>query len=194
LRALLHLGAKDVAVLRGDVEVRIPLGELLVGDEFVVRPGEKVATDGVIVDGASAVDASLLTGESVPVEVGVGDPVTGATVNTSGRLRVRATRVGGDTQLAQMARLVESAQSGKADVQRLADRVSAVFVPVVLVLAALTLIGWLVTGIPPSRLHRGGGGAVTPPLRARARDADCTARRHGSRRATGHPHQGPRGP
>ena len=146
LRALLHLGAKDVAVLRGDVEVRIPLGELLVGDEFVVRPGEKVATDGVIVDGASAVDASLLTGESVPVEVGVGDPVTGATVNTSGRLRVRATRVGGDTQLAQMARLVESAQSGKAAVQRLADRVSAVFVPVVLVLAALTLIGWLVTG------------------------------------------------
>ena len=146
LRALLHLGAKDVAVLRGDVEVRIPLGELLVGDEFVVRSGEKVATDGVIVDGASAVDASLLTGESVPVEVGVGDPVTGATVNTSGRLRVRATRVGGDTQLAQMARLVESAQSGKAAVQRLADRVSAVFVPVVLVLAALTLIGWLVTG------------------------------------------------
>jgi Cu+-exporting ATPase len=144
LRALMHLGAKDVAVLRGEVEVRIPLGELLVGDEFVVRPGEKIATDGVVVDGASAVDASLLTGESVPVEVGVGDPVTGATVNTSGRLRVRVTRVGGDTQLAQMARLVESAQSGKAAVQRLADRVSAIFVPVVLVLAVLTLVGWLV--------------------------------------------------
>jgi Cu+-exporting ATPase len=146
LRALLHLGAKDVAVLRGSVEVRIPLSELMVGDEFVVRPGEKVATDGVVVAGSSAVDASLLTGESVPVEVGVGDAVTGATVNTSGLLRVRATRVGGDTQLAQMARLVESAQSGKAAVQRLADRVSAVFVPVVLVLAALTLVGWLVTG------------------------------------------------
>ncbi|MBK6443638.1 MAG: copper-translocating P-type ATPase [Actinomycetales bacterium] len=146
LRALLHLGAKDVAVLRGAVEVRIPLNELMVGDEFVVRPGEKVATDGVVVAGSSAVDASLLTGESVPVEVGVGDAVTGATVNTSGLLRVRATRVGGDTQLAQMARLVESAQSGKAAVQRLADRVSAVFVPVVLVLSALTLVGWLVTG------------------------------------------------
>ena len=146
LRALLHLGAKDVAVLRGSVEVRIPLSELMVGDEFVVRPGEKVATDGVVVAGSSAVDASLLTGESVPVEVAVGDDVTGATVNTSGLLRVRATRVGGDTQLAQMARLVESAQSGKAAVQRLADRVSAVFVPVVLVLAALTLVGWLVTG------------------------------------------------
>ncbi len=144
LRALMHLGAKDVAVLRGEVEVRIPLGELLVGDEFVVRPGEKIATDGVVVDGASAVDASLLTGESVPVEVGVGDPVTGATVNTSGRLRVRVTRVGGDTQLAQMARLVESAQSGKAAVQRLADRVSAIFVPVVLVLAVVTLVGWLI--------------------------------------------------
>ena len=146
LRALMHLGAKDVGVLRGPVEVRIPLGELMVGDEFVVRPGEKVATDGVVVEGESAVDASLLTGESVPVEVGVGDAVTGATVNTSGLLRVRATRVGADTQLAQIARLVESAQSGKAAVQRLADRVSAVFVPVVLVLAALTLVGWLVTG------------------------------------------------
>ena len=146
LRALLHLGAKDVTVLRGSVEVRIPLSELMVGDEFVVRPGEKVATDGVVVAGSSAVDASLLTGESVPVEVGVGDAVTGATVNTSGLLTVRATRVGGDTQLAQMARPVESAQSGKAAVQRLADRVSAVFVPVVLVLAALTLVGWLVTG------------------------------------------------
>ncbi len=146
LRALIQLGAKDVAVLRGTVEVRIPLSELMVGDEFVVRPGEKVATDGVVVAGSSAIDASLLTGEPVPVEVGVGDAVTGATVNTSGLLRVRATRVGGDTQLAQMARLVESAQSGKAAVQRLADRVSAVFVPVVLVVAALTLVGWLATG------------------------------------------------
>ena len=146
LRALLHLGAKDVALVRGGVEVRIPLSELMVGDEFVVRPGEKIATDGVVVQGASAVDASLLTGESVPVEVGVGDAVTGATVNTSGLLRVRATRVGADTQLAQMARLVEGAQSGKAAVQRLADRVSAVFVPVVLVIAGLTLLGWLVTG------------------------------------------------
>ncbi len=146
LRALLQLGAKDVTVLRGSVELRIPLSELMVGDEFVVRPGEKVATDGVVVAGSSAVDASLLTGESVPAEVGVGDAVTGATVNTSGLLTVRATRVGGDTQLAQMAHVVESAQSGKAAVQRLADRVSAVFVPVVLVVAALTLVGWLVTG------------------------------------------------
>ncbi len=146
LRALLHLGAKDVALLRGGVELRVPVSQLLAGDEFVVRPGEKVATDGVVVSGESAVDASLLTGEPVPVEVGPGDPVTGATVNTSGRLVVRATRVGADTQLAQMARLVEAAQSGKAQVQRLADRVSAVFVPVVIGLALLTLAGWLLTG------------------------------------------------
>jgi Cu+-exporting ATPase len=146
LRALLDLGAKDVAVLRDGHEVRIPVGQLVVGDRFVVRPGEKVATDGEVVDGSSAVDASLVTGESVPVEVAPGDPVIGATVNAGGRLVVRATRVGSDTQLAQMARLVEQAQSGKAPAQRLADRVSAVFVPVVLVLAAVTFVVWLGVG------------------------------------------------
>ncbi len=146
LRALLDLGAKDVAVLRDGVETRIPVGQLAVGDEFVVRPGEKVATDGEVLDGASAVDVSLLTGESVPVDVGAGAAVVGASVNTFGRLIVRATRVGADTQLAQMARLVEAAQSGKAQVQRLADRVSAVFVPVVIALALATQVAWLVTG------------------------------------------------
>ncbi|MFC3897661.1 heavy metal translocating P-type ATPase [Lentzea rhizosphaerae] len=146
LKALLELGAKDVAVLRDGREVRIPTGDLRVGDEFVVRPGEKIATDGVIEEGTSAVDASMLTGESVPVEVGVGDAVVGATVNAGGRLVVRATRVGSDTQLAQMARLVEEAQSGKAEVQRLADRVSAVFVPIVIALAVGTLGFWLGTG------------------------------------------------
>ncbi|MEE1811425.1 heavy metal translocating P-type ATPase [Streptomyces sp. BE133] len=143
LRALMHLGAKDVSVLRGGTEVRVPVGRLTVGDRFVVRPGEKIATDGTVVEGASAVDASMLTGESVPVDVGVGDRVTGATVNASGRLVVEATRVGADTQLARMAKLVEDAQNGKAEVQRLADRISAVFVPVVLVLAVATLIAWL---------------------------------------------------
>jgi Cu+-exporting ATPase len=146
LRALLELGAKDVAVLRDGTEHRIPVGDLRVGDEFVVRPGEKIATDGEITDGASAVDASMLTGESVPVEVGPGDVVAGATVNAGGRLVVRATRIGGQTQLAQMARLVEEAQNGKAQVQRLADRVAGVFVPVVLVLAAATLAFWLLIG------------------------------------------------
>ena len=146
LRALLNMGAKDVAVLRGGVEVRIPIADLVVGETFVVRPGEKVATDGEVLEGASAVDASMLTGEPVPVEVGPGDQVVGATVNAGGRLLVRATRVGADTQLAQMARLVEAAQSGKAPVQRLADRVSAVFVPVVIMLSLATLAGWLVTG------------------------------------------------
>ena len=146
LRALLELGAKDVAVLRDGVEARIPIERLAVGDRFVVRPGEKVATDGVVEDGSSAIDASLLTGESVPVEVGPGDGVAGATVNAGGRLVVRATRVGADTALAQIARLVTAAQSGKAPVQRLADRISAVFVPVVVVLALGTLAGWLVTG------------------------------------------------
>ena len=146
LRALLEMGAKDVAVLRGGSEVRIPVGELAVGDEFVVRPGEKVATDGVVTTGSSAIDASMLTGESVPVEVGVGDAVVGATVNSGGRLVVRATRVGGDTQLAQMARLVEDAQNGKAEVQRLADRISGVFVPIVIALAVGTLGFWLGTG------------------------------------------------
>ncbi|MFF4078660.1 heavy metal translocating P-type ATPase, partial [Streptomyces sp. NPDC001777] len=122
LRALMHLGAKDVAVLRNGAEVRVPVGRLSVGDRFVVRPGEKIATDGTVVEGASAVDTAMLTGESVPVDVGVGDSVTGATVNTSGRLVVEATRVGADTQLARMAKLVEDAQNGKAAAQRLADR------------------------------------------------------------------------
>ncbi|WP_067134844.1 heavy metal translocating P-type ATPase [Microtetraspora malaysiensis] len=146
LRALLELGAKDVAVLRDGAEVRIPSDQLAVGDRFVVRPGEKIATDGVIEEGTSAVDASMLTGESVPVEVRPGDAVTGATVNAGGRLVVRATRVGSDTQLAQMARLVEEAQTGKAQVQRLADRISGIFVPVVIALALGTLGFWLGTG------------------------------------------------
>ena len=146
LRALLDLGAKDVAVVRDGNEVRIPIGELAVGDLFVVRPGEKVATDGIVEDGSSAIDASLLTGEPVPVEVAPGDAVTGATVNAGGRLVVRATRVGADTALAQIARLVTDAQNGKAPVQRLADQISAVFVPVVIALALGTLGFWLGTG------------------------------------------------
>ena len=143
LRALLELGAKDVAVLRSGVESRIPIEQLVVGDRFVVRPGEKIATDGVVEEGTSAVDASLLTGEPVPVEVGPDDPVTGATVNAGGRLIVRATRVGADTALAQIGRMVEDAQTGKAEVQRLADRVAAIFVPVVIALAVATLGFWL---------------------------------------------------
>ncbi|GAA3101828.1 heavy metal translocating P-type ATPase [Streptomyces goshikiensis] len=143
LKALLELGAKDVTVLRDGREVRIPVARLAAGDRFVVRPGEKIATDGTVVEGSSAVDASMLTGESVPVEVAAGDSVTGATVNASGRLVVEATRVGADTQLARMARLVEDAQNGKAEVQRLADRISGVFVPVVLLLALGTWVTWL---------------------------------------------------
>ncbi|GAA1808733.1 copper-translocating P-type ATPase [Planosporangium flavigriseum] len=150
LRALLELGAKDVAVLRNGAEVRIPIEQLAVGDRFVVRPGEKIATDGVVAEGTSAVDASMLTGESVPVEVAPGDAVVGATVNAGGRLVVRATRVGSDTSLAQMARLVEDAQNGKAAVQRLADRISAVFVPVVIALAVGTLGFWLGSGAGPA--------------------------------------------
>ncbi len=146
LRSLLELGAREVAVLRDGRETTIPVGDLVEGQEFVVRPGEKVATDGRVVSGSSSVDQSMLTGESVPVEVGPGDAVVGATVSLTGRLVVRATRVGADTQLAQMARLVEAAQAGKAPVQRLADRVSAVFVPVVIVLAAGTLGFWLGAG------------------------------------------------
>ncbi|GIH27192.1 carbonate dehydratase [Acrocarpospora phusangensis] len=146
LRALLDLGAKDVAVLRDGRETRVPIDSLQAGDHFVVRPGEKIATDGVVEEGGSAVDASMLTGEPVPVDVGPGDPVTGATLNTSGRLVVRATRVGADTQLAQMAALVEAAQAGKAQVQRLADRISGVFVPIVIGLAVATLGFWLGTG------------------------------------------------
>src|SRR5699024_6922464 len=143
LRALLELGAKEVSVLRGGREQKIAIEDLAVGDEFIVRPGEKIATDGTVVSGTSAVDASMLTGESVPVEVGEGDAVTGATVNAGGRLLVRTTRVGADTQLAQMARLVEDAQTGKAPVQRLADRISAVFVPIVITLSVATLGFWL---------------------------------------------------
>ncbi|OBK21310.1 copper-translocating P-type ATPase [Mycobacterium asiaticum] len=150
LRALLELGAKDVAVLREGSEIRIPVERLGVGEEFVVRPGEKIATDGVVVSGSSAVDASMLTGESVPVEVGPGDTVTGATVNVGGRLLVRAARVGADTQLAHMATLVEAAQTGKAQVQRLADRVSGIFVPVVITIAVGTLGVWLGAGLPLS--------------------------------------------
>ncbi|TSD93787.1 copper-translocating P-type ATPase [Skermania sp. ID1734] len=146
LQALLELGAKDVAVRKNGVEHRIPIEALAVGDEFVVRPGEKIATDGVVIEGSSAVDASMLTGESVPVEVGANDQVVGATVNVGGRLVVRASRIGGDTQLAQMARLVEDAQNGKAQAQRLADRISGVFVPIVIALAVATLGFWIGTG------------------------------------------------
>ncbi len=146
LRALLELGAKEVSVLRGGREQRIPTAQLAVGDRFVVRPGEKIATDGTVEEGVSAVDASMLTGESVPVEVAAGDTVVGGTVNAGGRIVVTATRVGGDTQLAQMARLVEDAQNGKAQVQRLADRISGIFVPVVIGLAVATLGFWIGTG------------------------------------------------
>jgi Cu+-exporting ATPase len=146
LKALLELGAKDVTVLRGGREERIPAGDLEVGDRFLVRPGEKIATDGTVVEGTSAVDAAMLTGESVPVEVAGGDAVTGATVNVGGRLVVEATRVGADTQLARMAKLVEDAQNGKAAAQRLADRISGVFVPVVIGLALATLGFWLGNG------------------------------------------------
>ena len=146
IRRLLELGAREARVLRDGQEVLVPIDALQVGDRFVVRPGEKIATDGVVEEGASAIDQSLLTGESVPVEVEEGSEVAGATINTYGRLVVRATKVGADTALAQIARLVEAAQSGKAPVQRLADRVSAVFVPVVIGVALATLAGWLLAG------------------------------------------------
>jgi Cu+-exporting ATPase len=146
LQALLSLGAKDATVLRDGTEVRVAVDELSVGDLIVVRPGERVATDGVVVDGASALDTSAMTGESVPVDVGPGDRVLGGAVNTYGRIVLRARRVGADTQLARMARMVADAQSGKASIQRLADRISAVFVPAVLVIAAVTLAVWLLTG------------------------------------------------
>lgn len=150
LRALLTLGAKDVAVIHNGEELRLPVSRLTVGAEFVVRPGEKIATDGVVVSGSSAVDTSMLTGEPVPVDVRPGDTVTGGCVSADGRLVVRATRVGADTQLAQLARLVSEAQSGKAAVQRLADRVSAVFVPVVIGISIATLLSWLAAGRPAS--------------------------------------------
>ena len=154
MRALLELGAKDVALLSlgadgATVETRVPIERLRVGDRFAVRPGEKIATDGIVVAGTSAVDASMVTGESVPVEVGEGDAVVGATLNAGGSLIVRATRVGGDTHLARIAELVEQAQAGKAPVQRLADRISAVFVPAVLVISVLTLVVWLLLGAAP---------------------------------------------
>ena len=196
LRALLDMGAKDVAVLRdGSTETRIPVDQLAVGDIFVARPGEKIATDGVVVSGTSAVDASMLTGEPVPVEVGPGDSVVGATVNVGGRLEVRATRVGSDTQLAQIARLVTAAQSGKAEVQRLADRVSAVFVPIVIGLSLLTLATWLLhRRIGHRRIHRRRRGPDHRlPLRAGARHPDRPAGRDRTRRAVGHPDQGPAG-
>lgn len=148
LKALLNLGAKDATVLVNEAEVKIPADQLAIGDVIVVRPGEKIATDGVVVDGSSAVDASLVTGEAVPVEVGPGSPVTGATINTSGRLLVRATRVGSETTLAQMGRLVAQAQTGKAPIARLADRISAVFVPIVLAIAVLTFAAWLLLAGP----------------------------------------------
>jgi Cu+-exporting ATPase len=154
LRALLSLGAQDAAVLRDGHQVRVPVGQLAVGEEFMVRPGEKIATDGVVVSGLSAVDTSMLTGEPVPAEVGPGDGVTGGCVNAGGRLMVRATAVGAATQLAQMTRLVTEAQAGKAPVQRLADRISAVFVPAVIAVAAGTLIAWLAAG-------QGAGAAFT---------------------------------
>ena len=146
LQALLRLGAKDATLLRGGVESRVAVESLAPGDSFVVRPGEKIATDGLVTDGASAVDRSMITGESVPVDVSVGDRVVGATVNVGGRLVVEVTRVGADTELARIGRLVEEAQSGKAKAQRLADRVSAIFVPVVFVLSAIAFVGWLLAG------------------------------------------------
>ncbi|MFM8483785.1 MAG: heavy metal translocating P-type ATPase, partial [Actinomycetota bacterium] len=144
LRALLNLGAKEATLWRDGVETTVPIAALAVGDVFVVRPGETVATDGVVTEGSSAIDRSMVTGESVPVDAVVGDTVTGGTLNTTGRMLVRATRIGRDTVLAQMARLVEKAQEGKAPVQRLADRVSAVFVPFVMGLALVTLVVWLI--------------------------------------------------
>ena len=146
LRALLELGAKDTMIVRGGVESRVAVASLVVGDTFIARPGEKIATDGLVIDGASAVDLSMLTGESVPTEVGPGDRVVGATLNVGGRLVVEVTRVGADTELSRIARMVEDAQSGKAQAQRLADRVSAIFVPVVIGLSLLTFVGWLVAG------------------------------------------------
>ena len=146
LKALLSLGAKEATVLRDGVEVKIPAADLALDEVFVVRPGEKIATDGVVIDGTSSVDTSLITGESMPVDVSTGHPVTGATINTSGRLLVRATRVGSETTLAQMGRLVSDAQAGKAPIARLADRISAVFVPIVLVIAVVTFALWLILG------------------------------------------------
>ena len=168
VRALLELGAKEARVLRDGEEVLVPIDELEVGDRFVVRPGEKIATDGVVEDGESAIDQSMLTGESVPVEVAPGAEVAGATINTYGRLVVRATRVGAETALAQIARLVAEAQAGKAPVQRLADRVSAVFVPVVIGIALATLAGWLVFSGDAARRSPRPSPCSSSPARARS--------------------------
>ena len=196
IRSLLELGAKDAHVLRGGAETLVPVAELVVGDRFVVRPGEKIATDGIVVAGASAVDQSMLTGEPVPVEVGEGTAVAGATINVSGRLVVEATKVGADTALAQIARLVADAQSGKAPIQRLVDRVSGVFVPIVIALSLATLVGWLlVTGDSLGGVHRRRGGADHRlPVRARARDADRADGRDGARGAARDPDQRAGGP
>jgi len=150
LTALLNLGAKTVSVTNNGIEKQIPIEELALGDNFVVRPGERIATDGKVIDGASAVDESMITGESIPIEVTQGNTVIGATLNTSGRLVVEATAIGSDTALARITNLVESAQAGKAPIQRLADRVAAVFVPIVIVLALATLVGWLLAGEEPT--------------------------------------------
>jgi Cu+-exporting ATPase len=150
LTALLNLGAKTVSVTNNGIEKQIPIEELTLGDNFVVRPGERIATDGKVIDGASAVDESMITGESIPIEVTQGNTVIGATLNTSGRLVVEATAIGSDTALARITNLVESAQAGKAPIQRLADRVAAVFVPIVIVLALATLVGWLLAGEEPT--------------------------------------------
>ncbi len=192
LEALLELGAKDVSVLRDGVEQRIPIDQLSVGDEFVVRPGEKIATDGVVVDGSSAVDASMLTGESVPVDVAPGDQVVGATVNVDGRLVVRANRIGSDTQLAQMARLVEDAQNGKAQAQRLADKIirgvrTDRHRPVGGDVGVLDRDG----RIGGSGIHgRGGGADHRVPVRAGAGHADRIDGRNRPRSPIGHPDQG----
>ena len=196
IRALLELGAKDVHVLRGDTEMLVPIAELAVGDRFVVRPGEKIATDGVVVSGTSAVDQSMLTGEPVPVEVGEGAAVAGATINTSGRLVVEATKVGDDTALAQIARLVADAQSGKAPIQRLVDRVSAVFVPIVI--GALARDAGRLAPRHGRRLrgvHRRRRGADhRVPVRTRARDADRADGRDRTRRQLGILIRGPGDP
>ena len=183
-------------MLRDGEEVLVAVEQLRVGDLFVVRPGEKVATDGVVESGESAVNASMLTGESVPVEVSAGDEVAGATVNVSGRLVVRATKVGADTALAQIARMVAQAQSGKADVQRLADRVSGVFVPIVIGLSLLTLAGWLAVGGSAAAAFTAAVAVDDHrlPVRARAGDADGADGRHRPRRAAGDPDQGPGDP
>ena len=196
IRALLELGAKQARVLRDGAEVLVPVEQVTVGDLLRIRPGEKVPVDGEVLEGTSAVDESMLTGESVPVDKAPGDRVAGATVNTSGVLTVQATAVGADTALAQIVRLVEQAQAGKGQLQRLADRISAVFVPLVMAVAALTFTGWaLLGGDPVPGADRGGGGADHRlPVRARAGHTDRHHGRHRPRRRARHPDQERRGP